>query len=309
MTNSPVSFGLLTAATDANRVATLESLCFDTLWVGGHVASRNPDPEGIVQLARIAALTSTVRVGTSVVALPLYPPAIVAKQIADLDRVTGGRVSLGVGTGGDYPVEFEACGVPLAERGPRSDEAIPLIRRLWSAQPVTHPGRYYPMKGVRIHPAPLQPAGPPIIVAGRKTAAMRRAALLGDGWMPYLYSPERYARSTHSIRDFAAAAGRDLDGFAWNAFVFVSAHRDGARARAEAAAFFGDTFKDDMSAFLDRVVAMGTPSEVAARLDEFVAAGARHLLIAPTVRGDATPQAEFFAREIVPLVGQSATHG
>src|SRR5262245_60559290 len=147
----------------------------------------------MMQLARLSALTERVRIGTSILLLPLYAPAIVAKQVADLDRATGGRVTLGVGIGGEYPQEFRACQVPVAERGRRTDEAIPLLRALWSGEERTHDGRYYPMDAVRIHPPPAQRGGPPIVVAGRREPAMRRAARLGDGWMPYLYSARRYA--------------------------------------------------------------------------------------------------------------------
>src|SRR5450631_3890784 len=157
----------------------LEGLPIDSLWAGGHVASRNPTPEAMVQLAALAAVTERVRVGTSILLLPLYPPAIVAKQVADLDRRTGGRVTLGNGVGGEYPQEFRACGVPVGERGRRTDEAIDLIRRLWTGEPVTHPGPFYAMEDVAILPPPRQPGGPPIVVAGRQPAAMRRAAWRG----------------------------------------------------------------------------------------------------------------------------------
>src|SRR6059036_1678502 len=83
----------------------------------------------VESLAWLAARTERVRVGTSILLLPLYEPAIVAKQIADLDNASGGRVTLGVGVGGEYPGEFRACAVPIAERGARTDEAIPLLRR------------------------------------------------------------------------------------------------------------------------------------------------------------------------------------
>ena len=123
--------------------------------------------------------------------------------------------------------------------GPRTDEAIPLLRRLWTGEPVTHDGRFYAMDDVRIHPAPAVPGGPPIVVAGRQRPAMRRAAHLGDGWMPYLYSPRRYAESVAVIRDHAERVGRSLDRFAWCAFVFVGLHADGEQARADAARFLG----------------------------------------------------------------------
>src|SRR5205814_3582755 len=88
---------------DLARAAAMEELPIDSLWTGGHIASRNPSPEAMMNLARLSAVTERVQVGTSILLLPLYPPAIVAKQIADLDRATNGRVILGVGIGGEYP--------------------------------------------------------------------------------------------------------------------------------------------------------------------------------------------------------------
>jgi probable F420-dependent oxidoreductase len=302
MTKSAISFGLLTGASEPADIAALEALPFDALWVGGHVASENPSPEAMVQLTRLAALTTRVRIGTSVLLLPLYPPAIVAKQIADLDRVSNGRVMLGIGVGGEYPQEFEACGVPIEERGGRTDEAIPLIRRLWSAEEVTHKGRFHSMVNVRIHPAPVQPGGPPIIVAGRRTPAMRRAGALGDGWMPYLYSPERYERSVTEVRAHAERAQRDLTEFLWMAFVFVNVQDTAEQARADATAFFGGTFRQDIDSFLDRVAAVGTPHQVADRLSAFIAAGARHLIIAPASGGDPIAMARRVAADVMPLV-------
>ena len=97
-----------TVGDDIEEVARLESLAIDSLWVGGHVTGPNEFSELIVNLARLSAVSSRVVVGAAALVLPLYQPAIVAKQIADLDRYTGGRIVLGVGTGGDYPEEFRA---------------------------------------------------------------------------------------------------------------------------------------------------------------------------------------------------------
>ena len=279
---SGLTFGVVPGAgLDAERLAHLEELPVDALWMGGHVASTNPSPEVMMALAVLAARTRRVRVGTSILLLPLYAPAIIAKQVADLDRVSGGRVALGVGIGGEYPGEFRACQVPIEERGPRTDEAIPLLRRLWTGEPVTHDGRFYAMDDVRIHPAPAQPGGPPIVVAGRQRPAMRRAAHLGDGWMPYLYSPRRYAESVAVIRDHAERVGRSLDRFAWCAFVFVGLHADGEQARADAARFLGGTYRQDFRSMVEHVAAVGDVAEVAASLQQFVDAGARHLIFAP----------------------------
>ena len=273
-----------TSSGTAREMAELEKLDIDSLWVGGHVASPNPTPEAMMALARLAAVTERVTVGTAILLLPLYAPAIIAKQVADLDRATGGRLSLGVGIGGEYPAEFRACQVPVAERGRRTDEAIGLLRRLWSGEPVDHPGPFYPMDDVRIHPSPAQAGGPPILVAGRKEPAMRRAARLGDGWMPYLYSPQRYAASVAVIRQAAADSGRDLSGFEWYAYIFVSVDDDGDRARQEVAGFLGGTYRQDFAAMVTRVAVAGTPAEVVAQLTAFVDAGARHLIIAPASR-------------------------
>src|SRR6266540_1332046 len=289
MTNQGISFGLLSGVGDRVGVAALEAMPFDALWVGGHVASRNPSPEAIVQLARLAALTTRVRIGTAALLLPLYPPAIVAKQIADLDQATGGRVTLGVGVGGEYEQEFRACGVPVADRGRRVNEAIPLIRRLWTAEEISHEGPFYPMEKVRIHPAPVQAGGPPIVVAGRKDPAMVRAATLGDGWMPYLYSPRAYAESVQRIRQIAAGAGRDLAGFEWMQFLFTCVRDDADQARREAAAFLGGTYDQDFAPFVDRVAAARTADQVAARVQAFVDAGARHIVFAIGSRDDRLP--------------------
>jgi len=291
--------------TDATRshVAALEAAPIDSLWVGGHVAAPNPTPEAMVQLARLAAAAERVRIGTAVLLLPLYPPAIVAKQVADLDRVAGGRITLGVGVGGEYPAEFSACQVPVAERGRRADEAIPLIRRLWTGEVVDHPGPAYPMSEVRIHPEPLQPGGPPIVVAGRQEAAMRRAALLGDGWMPYLYSPRRFAESVGRIRALAAEAGRSLEGFEWMVFVFVAVDDDPARAVDAVAGFLGGTYGQDFSAFADRVAAAGNAAQVASRLQQYVDAGARHFVIAPAAR-DGSERTELTNRILYDVVPQ-----
>jgi probable F420-dependent oxidoreductase len=292
----------LVCTTEAGGPQALEELGIDSLWVGGHVASTNPTPEAMVQLARLSAMTASVRIGTAILLLPLYPPAIVAKQVADLDRLCRGRITLGVGVGGEYPQEFQACGVPIAERGSRADEAIPLLRRLWTAEPVTHRGRHFALDDVRIHPAPAQAGGPPIIVSGRRPAAMRRAALLGDGWMPYLYSPGRYAESVARIHDAAAEASRGLEAFEWLVFVFVNAGADGARARAGAAEFLGGTYRQDVDAFVDRVAATGTAAQVAERLGEYVAAGARHLVLAIASRTEQRRIAETIAAQVLPHI-------
>lgn len=280
MTGPRPSVGFTAPAT-ARDAAELEDAGAASLWVGGHVASTNPSPEPLVWLARLVEQTSTVGVGTATLALPLYPPGLLAKQLADLDRASGGRITVGAGVGGEYASDFEACEVPIAERGARADEVIPLLRRFWTGEPVTHEGRHHRFRDVRIHPAPDRAGGPPLVVTGRQAPAIRRAARLGDGWMPYLYSPERYARSYREVHEEAARSGRDLTGFGWYAYVFTCVDDSAEKARAQMADFFSGTFRQDTSAFLDRVAAVGTPDEVAERLGAFAEAGAEHLILCP----------------------------
>lgn len=286
-------------------IADLENGPIDSLWLGGHVASRNPSPEVIVQLARLSALTSRVTIGTSILLLPLYPPAIVAKQIADMDNASGGRVILGVGIGGEYPQEFRACQVPVEERGRRTDEAIELIRRLWTAEELSHDGRYYSMQDVKIHPAPLQPGGPPIVVAGRQEPAMRRAVSRGDGWMPYMYSPRRYAASVETIERAAAESGREMGKFGWYLFVFVNVDPDGDTAREQAARSMGGTYHQDFRAMVDGVAAAGTPHEVTEKLCAYLDAGVRHFIFAPAPgTGDGQAITRRLIDDVLPRVRQ-----
>lgn len=277
---SRLRFGFQVGA-DPTTVARLESSGVDSLWSGGHVMSSNQSSDAIVSLARLATLSHRAQIGTAVLLLPLYPPAIVARQVADLDNFSDGRVILGVGVGGEYPQEFRACQVPMDERGRRADEGIAVIRKLWTGQQLSHPGPFFPMDDVRLIPGPSRSGGPPIVVAGRKTPAMRRAAILGDGWMPYLYSARRYAASARMIRDLAQQADRDLSGFGWFVYLFVNVARQASEARRKAAQLLGQRYNRNVTDMLDSIATVGSPSEVAEKIETFAEAGARHFVFSP----------------------------
>jgi alkanesulfonate monooxygenase SsuD/methylene tetrahydromethanopterin reductase-like flavin-dependent oxidoreductase (luciferase family) len=296
--NAMPSIGLV-APMDAACVARLEDAGATSFWVGGHVASKNPSPEPLVWLARLSEQTTQAIIGTATLILPLYPPAILAKQIADLDNASNGRLALGVGVGGEYESDFEAAQIQLTERGARADEAVLLLRNFWKAEPVTHRGLHHSFTSLRIHPAPTQPSGPPLIITGREPAAMRRAARLGDGWMPYLYSPKRYAQSVTTIQAEAQSIDRNLSSFIWSAYVFVSLDDDPGLARKEALRFFNQTFGSNFEQLLDRVACVGDVDHVVSQLQSYCDAGVGHFVLAP-IGPESVVMAERLLNEVGP---------
>jgi alkanesulfonate monooxygenase SsuD/methylene tetrahydromethanopterin reductase-like flavin-dependent oxidoreductase (luciferase family) len=155
----------------------------------------------------------------------------------------------------------------------------------------------------------MQPGGPPVIVCGRKGAAMRRAARLGDGWMPYLLSPSAYARSVETIRTEAAAARRDLARFEWMMYLYCSVRRDARRAREDVATFLGGAYGDKPESMLDRIAPAGTPEQVAERLQEYVDAGVRHFIISPAAPRETLEVVTLAAQEVLPRLRAPAKVG
>ena len=136
---------------------------------------------------------------------------------------------------------------------------------------------------------------------------MRRAATMGDGWFPYLYSPRRYAASVESVNTFAEEAGRELSAFDWCVFVFVNVNPDGDAAREEAARSMGGTYNQDFRAMVDNVAAAGTVDEVTAKVKAFHDAGARHFVFSPATAGaDPRPVMDRLFGDIAPALREYA---
>src|SRR5512132_113785 len=184
-----------------------EELGIDSVWAHdhvfnvGHVRDRiggGPYYEPLALLGFVAARTSRVRLGTSVLVLPYHNPLRLAKTAATLDVLSGGRLILGVGVG-SIEAETRAMGSPFAERGVYSDEAIAVMRALWSQESPRHHGRYWDFAGMPFAPKPLQPSIP-LVIGGVSRAAIRRAARLGDGWQPLGLSPEALTQGIATLR-------------------------------------------------------------------------------------------------------------
>jgi probable F420-dependent oxidoreductase len=160
-----------------------------------------------VLLGWIAAHTSRIRLGTGVYILPLRDPHVTARAVASLDLVSGGRALLGVGVGW-LAEEFAIAGQDFSTRGARTDEAIDILRVLWSDAPAAYEGRHYAFPPVHFEPKPPQGARLPIVVGGESEPALRRAARLGDGWIGLRHTPESAARIVARLTELRAATGR-----------------------------------------------------------------------------------------------------
>ncbi len=284
-------------------VRLLDSLGFDSIWSGDHVAFAGPILDPLVQLAQAAALSERLRIGTAVYLLPLRHPAPVAKQVATLDTISNGRVIFGVGVGGEFPLEFELCGVPVEERGARLSEGIRVLRKLWSGEATSNDGRFYPFPEVAIDPPPAQPGGPPIWCGGRADPALRRAGRIADGWMSYVVDPERYRRSLETIAAAAAEAGRKLERFGTSHLLFVRLDKDRESALAFAAEFLSVRYAMDFSRAAERYCALGEPEAVAEAIRAFHTAGMRHLVInALAPESEKAAQMQRFADQVMPLL-------
>jgi probable F420-dependent oxidoreductase len=176
-----------------------EELGSDSIWAGDHISYRNPILDVVVALSTFAAVTERIALGAGIVLLPLRQPSVVAKEFASLDYVSRGRVILGVGVGGEGEKDFEAVGVDPRERGARTNEAMQALRALFGPQPASFASRFFSFADVEIAPASPREGGPPLWVGGRSEAAIRRAAELGDGWIPIFVSPTRFARGREKL--------------------------------------------------------------------------------------------------------------
>jgi probable F420-dependent oxidoreductase len=273
-----------------DRSRRIEAAGFDSLWVGDHVAFTVPILESMTLLSFAAAATSRVRLCSGIYLLPLRHPTTTAKVASTLDVLSGGRLTLGIGVGGEFPAEFEACGVPVEERGPRADEGIEILRRLWTEDDVVHRGRHFSFGPITMAPRPVQSGGPPIIVGGRKGASFRRIGRLGDGYISHMCSPEQYADNMTTIREHAAAAGHRQKPFEPIVFAFTVMNDDFEKANERAARLLNMIYRRDFSDAARKYCFLGRPEDMLEQMQAFARAGARHFVFSLLSDSD-----EFFA--------------
>ena len=308
---SKLTFGLHSQLPDPDAARRLVRLAedggFTSIHVGDHLAFALPILDPFVQLAQVATLSSTLKVGTSVYLLPLRHPTPVAKQAATLDRISNGRFIFGLGVGGEFPGEFAAAGVPHNQRGARLNEGIEVLRKLWTGEPVSHEGRFFPFPETLMLPKPVRPGGPPLWVGGRTEAAFKRAGRLCDGYISYVVTPERFQNALSSIGAHYEAAGRDLPEYGSAHLLFTRLGPTYEQAYDDANALLSKRYAMDFSRATKRYAALGAPADMAETINGFFEAGCRHLelefLGTPEER-DA--QIEQFGKEVRPLLSYAA---
>src|SRR5258708_6709327 len=191
-----------------------EAAGFESVWTGEHVVLPDPAPPGfsippalplldtIVGLTLVAARTSTIKVASGIIVLPLRNPVILAKELASVDVVSNGRLIAGFAAG-YVPAEFAAAGVPMADRGARLEDYVGALRALWSMDRPEFRGRFVSFGAIDAHPRPRQRPAPPIVLGGEAPAVLRRAVTMADGWYGFYLDPQETSRQVTTLRQLA----------------------------------------------------------------------------------------------------------
>lgn len=286
--NESIEFGismtLLRGAKHEARQA--EHLGYDYLLTGEHVMFHTPVGNTLVSLAAAAGATERIKLMSGITLVPLYPAALLAKQVAVLDAVSDGRFSLGIGVGGEFAKEFDAVGVPVNERGARTDEALEVIDRLLTEKDVHFDGRFTQLDGVSISPRGVQKPRVPFWVAGRKEVAMRRAARHAEGWLPYMYTPEMLAESMTKIARYTEEAERPVGTVQGGLYIFTCVHDDRDTALAMANERLSRQYNQDFSKMVTKYTLAGSPQDCVNRLREYIDAGATTIMFSPACPTD-----------------------
>jgi len=259
--------------------ASIADAGIDRVTVGDHVSFEHGNgADGLIQATALLSSHPMLEVQTGVYLLVLRHPATVARQLATLCSMAPGRLSFGVGLGGDDPRELQLCGVDPRTRGARMNEALELLRRFLSGDQVDFAGRFFEVHDAAIRPAPVP--RPPVIVGGRSDAAIARAGRLGDGWIAVWVSPRRVAEATRKVAEAAAVHGRER--VEWNHALQLWAGfgSDRAAGRARVATAMQRSYQLPFERF-ERYVPCGTPEDVAGSLVPYLACGCRHFNIVP----------------------------
>jgi probable F420-dependent oxidoreductase len=272
-----------------------EALGYDSLWVQEQIVGDVPILEPVTLLTYVAALTSGVRLGTSVMLTVLRNPVQLAKSLSSLDQMSQGRLAVGVGIGGHVPESI--FGYTSEHRVRRFVEGLQVMKALWTESKATFTGTFWQFKDVSMEPKPVQQPYPPVWFGARQAPALKRAVQYGDGWMGAgSSSTADFVQQYGLLQRFLEEARRDPATFAISKRVYLAVDNDRDRAEQRLRTWFGVRYKNaNMAA---RVAVWGSKAECLDKLGELVKAGAQHLMLNPVF--DEMEHVELLAQEIVP---------
>lgn len=273
-----------------------EALSFESAWVVEQILGSIRSLEPVTLLTYAAACTERIRLGSAVLLTALRSPVHLAKSIATLDQLSGGRIDVGVGLGGN-PRIYPAFGLSASRRAARFAEGVRVMKRLWTEERVTLDGEFFKLQNASMEPKPLQKPHPPLWFGGHHPNALRRGVELGDAFIGAgSVSTKVFLDEVKILRGLLAERGRDASRFPLGKRVYIAVDRDRARAGRR----LGEWFK----AFYGRpelaedVSVWGEPQECVDRLSEIVVAGVGFLLLNPVF--DELEQIELFASALAP---------
>jgi len=273
-----------------------EALGYDSLWVQEQIISDTPILEPVALLTYAAALTSRLRLGSSVLLTVIRNPVQLAKSLATLDQLSNGRLIVGVGVGGSHVPEA-VFGVPSEHRGRRFVEGIQVMKALWTQPRATVTGDFWRFENVPMEPKPVQAPHPPLWFGARDAVALRRAVRHGDGWMGAGSSSSAdFVEQVAMLRRSLDEAKRDPARFSISKRVYIAVDDNRERAERRLREWFALRYKN--AEMGSRVSVWGSRAECIDKLGELVRAGAKHLLLNPVF--DELEHLELLAQAVIP---------
>ena len=281
-----------------------EQLGYDSLWIGDSLLAR-PRFEALTTLAAISSLTSKIEMGTAVYITPLRHPVPLAHTVGNLDLLSGGRFIFGIGLGPESPpvmAEYADSGADFHKRGKLQEEAIQIMKALWTGQKTTFQGANYQIENVTLHPLPGRTGGPPILMAAAADAALKRLARFADGWLPIAPTPDEYAKDWTKIAGYCAEYGRDPQTLQCVHYLTLNVNPNEAESAREMEefllAYYGPLHHHIKKT---QAICSGTPARVAEFIRGFIQAGAPHFVVR-LATANQEPQMERFLSSVVPLL-------
>jgi len=273
-----------------------EALGFHSAWVVEQIIGAIPSLEPVELLTYAAAVTTRIRLGSAVLLTSLRDPVHTAKSLTTLDHLSGGRLMIGVGLGGQ-PAVYPAYGLKAERRAERFAEGLEVMKRLWTEPRVTFEGQFFKLANLPQEPKPVPKPHPPLWFGAHHPNALRRTAQMGDGFMGAgSLSTAKFADEVKLLRGMLSEAKRDPATFPIAKRVYIAVDRDKARAGKRLTEWFGGFYGRPQMA--EEVSVWGPPEECIAGLQQVIAAGAGMIMLNPVF--DDKEHLEIFASAIAP---------